>query len=154
MKFSTREDIEAPVDHVSGYLVDFDSHEKLILERNGKIQRVDDAPCPSVGNQWDIELKVRGKDRKLKCKIVKVEENKVLNAKTSSDGLDANMEISLVPLSKSKTRMLISVDLKPKSLSVRLVVQSMKLAKSSLMKRFKDRVGQFAQVIENDYKNA
>ncbi|MEO1026387.1 MAG: SRPBCC family protein, partial [Pseudomonadota bacterium] len=62
-------------------------------------------------------------------------------------GLECMGVVDLVALSKARTRMLVSLDLKPTTLSSRLMVQSLRLAKGSLNRRFKARVAQFASGI-------
>ena len=58
------------------------------------------------------------------------------------------MSTELVALSKNRTRVMMSVDIKPLNLSARLLVQSLKLAKTSLTKKFKLRVSEFAKTLE------
>ncbi|MDG1354009.1 MAG: hypothetical protein P8P70_12775 [Sulfitobacter sp.] len=60
--------------------------------------------------------------------------------------------IELVALSKSRTRLMVSFDIKPLNLSARLLVQSLKLAKTSLTKKFKLRVAEFAKTLEDRHK--
>jgi hypothetical protein len=55
----------------------------------------------------------------------------------------------LVPLSPNRTRVNLVLKMSPKTLSARLLVQSFKLARSSINKRFKARMAQYAREIEN-----
>ena len=48
--------------------------------------------------------------------------------------------------------MAVGLEVKPNSLSARLLVQSMKLAKSNLTKRFKVAVADYAETIERDHR--
>ena len=45
MKFSTREDIEAPVDHVFAEVSDFAGFERRALRHGADITRLDEGPC-------------------------------------------------------------------------------------------------------------
>ncbi len=54
-------------------------------------------------------------------------------------------------LSRSRTRIMVALELKPQNLSARLLVQSLKLAKNSLTKKFKKRVGDYAKDMEDRY---
>ncbi len=66
-----------------------------------------------------------------------------------AQGLDGTMALDLVPLSQRRTRMSVALEIKPKTLSARLMVQSMKLAKTNLTKRFKLRVAHYAKELED-----
>jgi len=69
-----------------------------------------------------------------------------------SEGLLSMMPIELVALSKDRTRMTVVIDIKPLNLSARLLVQSLKLGKASLTKKFKLRVAEFAKSMEERYE--
>ena len=61
------------------------------------------------------------------------------------------MSFDLVALSRSRTRIMVALDLKPQNLSARLLVQSLKLAKNALTKKFKKRVGDYAKDMDERY---
>jgi hypothetical protein len=71
---------------------------------------------------------------------------------TVAAGLDSLVKIELVALSPKRTRLSVSVEMSPKTLSARLLVQSLKLAKSSLTSRFDARVREFARSAEDQYR--
>ena len=60
--------------------------------------------------------------------------------------------VELVSLSPKRTRIVVGLELSAKSLSARLLLQSLKLAKSSLTNRFGSRIKSFAQTTEDDYR--
>jgi len=80
------------------------------------------------------------------------EPNRLL-AQSLSGGLEGEVTVDLVALSKNRTRMAIDVEVKPKTLSARLMVQSMRLAKGRLTKRYRLKVAGFATNIEDRYKD-
>ncbi len=58
----------------------------------------------------------------------------------------------MIALSPSKTRLKLSVDLRPQTLSARLLVQSLKLAKGNLDKKFDARVAELSDNVAAQYR--
>jgi hypothetical protein len=71
-----------------------------------------------------------------------------------SPGLAGEMCFELMALSRSRTRIVTTLEIKPKTLSARLLVQSLKLAKTSLTKKYKERVGDYAKEMEDRFQQA
>ncbi len=151
MKFSTREDIEAPADFVFDQMSDFQSYERQALRRGADVRRLDDGQY-TVGSSWDVAFTFRGKDRKLRAKIEELIKPSLLRVSTDSSGLDGQTVLEIVPLSPRRTRIAASIEIKPKSLSARLMLHSLKLAKTNLTNRFKRRVADFGEELEARYQ--
>lgn len=56
--------------------------------------------------------------------------------------------VDLVALSRTRTRLFVSMELRPTTLSARLLLQSLRLAKGRLTGRLKTRMAEFGQRIE------
>ena len=69
-----------------------------------------------------------------------------------STGLFTTMTAELVALSKTRTRVMVIFDIKPLNLSARLLVQSIKLAKAWMTKKYKLRVAEFAKSMKERYE--
>ncbi len=152
MKFSTREDIEAPIDAVFEMLSDFEGFERSAMRRGAEVQRVDKLAAPGVGMMWDVVFSMRGKMRKVQLQMTRFERPQDMVISYTSPGLEGTFQIELMALSRSRTRIIIALELLPLNLSARLLVQSLKLAKTSLTNRFKLRVAEYAKGIEDRYK--
>ncbi len=151
MKFSTKEDIEAPIDYVFTRVTDFSAFERQALRRGADIKRVDEGVQPSVGSAWQIAFKFRGKDRKMNATIAQMDVPTVLRVETTANGISGESLIELVALSRSRTRLSITLDLSPQSLTARLLLQSLKLAKNNLTRKFKMRITDFAEEVETSF---
>ncbi len=151
MKFSAKEDIEAPIEKVFAAVTDFDGFERQALRRGAEVMRQDAHGKPGLGSEWRMRFPFRGKERKVEARITHFDAPNGFQADTRSGGLDGTMTLELVALSPRRTRLQLSMDLKPRTLSARLLIQSLKFAKSNLSKRFSNRVWQFAQAIEEKY---
>jgi len=73
---------------------------------------------------------------------------------STSPGLLGQMTFELMALSRSSTRILVEMEVKPLNLSARLMVQSMKLAKASLTKKYKLRISEYAKGMEERHKRS
>jgi uncharacterized protein YndB with AHSA1/START domain len=148
MKLSTREDIEAPIELVFQQLSDFDGFERTVLRRGAEVARVDTLSVPGVGMSWRAAFKYRGKERKLDIELAEYQAPDRMRINTTSKAVWMTVEIDLVAMSRSRTRMNFSLDARPKTIPARLVIQSLKLARQNVLKRFRKRVGEFAAEIE------
>lgn len=151
MKFSTREDIEAPIDYVFAQISDFAAFERRAMRHGADVARRPDEAV-AQGTIWDIKFNFRGRDRKAEAKLTLLDQPQAITIESASDGLDASTEVELVALSQTRTRVLVSFDLRAKTLTARLLLQSLKLAKTKMTKRFNARVLDFAEEIEDRYR--
>lgn len=151
MKLSTREDIEAPIAYVYERISDFGAFERRALRQGAQVScRTEGAPA--LGTIWDITFEFRGRSRKVQAELTKLEPEQAIEIESQSDGLIAVTQVDLVALSATRTRVLVSFDMKAKTLTARLLLQSLKLAKAKITKRFKARVLDYAESVEDDYR--
>lgn len=154
MNFSSKEDIEAPIDAVFDMLSDFDAMERAAVRRGIEVTRDGPAAKKEVGQTWDLSFSFRGKPRDATIKLASYDPPSAMEFDSTSSGLDAKGVIELTELASNRTRMTISVALSAENLSARLLLQSLKLAKSNLNKRFKIRIADFAKNIEERHASA
>ncbi len=151
MKLSTREDIEAPISYVYGRISDFAHFERRAL-RQGIAVRCRTEGEAKLGTIWDIAFTFRGRQREVQAELTRLDPNQTIEIEIHSDGLTAITHVELVALSATRTRVLASFDMRAKTLTARLLLQSLKLAKTKVTKRFKARVLDYAENIEDDYR--
>ena len=151
MKFSAREDIEAPINYVFLRISDFQIFERQALKRGADVQRIDSASVLIAGSGWNISFNFKGKNRKLKATVASLDTPNSIRIDAVSNGLDGVTQVELVALAPNRTRISVALDLSPKTLSARLLLQSLKFGKSSLTRRFKIQVTEFAEKIEDNY---
>ena len=144
MKFSKREDIEAPIDVVFGAAADFAAFERGALRRGIEVARRDALTVPGPGMVWAVRAPVRGKIRDILVELTGYAPDTGLAALAESSGITATVTLDLVALSRNRTRLQVGLDLRAGTLSARLLLQSLQLAKSSLDRRFARRVADFA----------
>lgn len=152
MKLSTRRDVEVPIEQVFAGITNFNHFEKRALRRGAQVERTDPATGPGLGSTWEMSFNYRGRQRNVVAEVMRFEAPDTLDIASKTGGLDARFEIMLVQLSPRKTRMIVGIDMVPSTLSARLFVQSLKLAKSAITKRFKRAVDDFASELERTHK--
>lgn len=152
MQFNSKEDIEAPIEAVFTAIQDFETFERGAMRRGAEVSRIDSLKNQGLGSAWAARFEMRGRRRDVEIKITHFERPSGYTASFQSQGMEGDFIIELVALSKNRTRMSISMELKPKTLSARLLVQSLKLAKTNLTKRFQMRVAEYSRDLEDRLK--
>ncbi|OED50393.1 hypothetical protein AB838_02510 [Rhodobacteraceae bacterium (ex Bugula neritina AB1)] len=148
MEFHSKEDIEAPIDHVFAAISDFELLERSALRRGIELQRTGDLAQPENGLVWDLTFNFRGKSRDIKLTMASFTPPSGLVLNGSGSGIDGRTEVELLALSPHRTRMSVRLALSPTTLTGRLMVQSLKLARSNLNRRFKLRLAEYARITE------
>ncbi|MCG3266951.1 SRPBCC family protein [Yoonia sp. I 8.24] len=151
MKFSTREDIEVPIADTFARVSDFAAFERRALRHGVQVTRGDDGPV-KPGSQWQVAFKFRGRNRALDATLSTLDDPNFYQVLGASDGMTFTTEVELVALSPNRTRIIVGLDLRAKSMTSRLILQSMKLAKAKLSKRFRARVLEFSEETEDAYR--
>ena len=149
MKMSAREDVEAPIAFVYEQITDFAAFERKAMRRGAEVQRVDSLAAPGPGMAWDVDFTLRGKHRKVQIALGKLDPPNGLIITSRSPAMGGQMTVDLVALSRNRTRMSLDIELSPKNLSSKLLVQSMKLARKTLNRRLRKRIAQYAAELED-----
>lgn len=149
MRFSTKEDIEASIHDTFMVLSEFEAYERAALRRGIDVRRVKEVMPIAAGIEWEATFSLRGSVRDIKLTLAEYDQPNGFRFVSDSQGLEGVLEVSLIKLSPNRTRMAVTLDLTPKSLSARLLLQSLKLAKSSLNSRFKGKTADFARSVED-----
>lgn len=154
MELTTREDIEAPLDRVFAEAADFDRLERQVTRRGIELRRTGGAERPGAGLSWRAGFRLHGKPRDAEIVLTEYDPPNAMVYHTASGGLEARTVIDFVALSRTRTRVGMKVELVPKTLSARLLVQSMKIARGNIEQRFRAKIADFARDIETRLKRA
>lgn len=154
MKLTSRQDIEAPVAFVFAALKDFDAWERAALRRGADVTRTDKLREIMPGLSWLVKFAYRGKERRLALRLTHLEQPTLMGFSGTGTSLDGLAGIDLMELAARRTRLIVTVDLRPKTIGARVILQSLRLAKARLNRRFADRVGQLCSEIETRYRKS
>jgi hypothetical protein len=154
MDISTREDIEAPIAFVFADLSDFAGFEKTALRRGAEVARTDSLAAPGPGMQWRATLPFRGKPRRMVMTLEDYAPPGHMRFEVEANNLTGELIVELVELSRRQTRLTVKVKLKPLSLTARVFVQSLRLAKTRVTDRMHSRIAQHAAGIAERYRTS
>ena len=149
MEFTSKEDIEAPISGVFAFLSEFESFERSAIRRGVEVRRIGDLTSPLDGLAWEADFVVRGKSRHMRVNLIRFDPDTNIRFEGKGSGVLAYFDIELIALSPRRTRMSVHMSLQAQTLSARLFLQSMKLAKKNLGKRFKLKVADYAKIMED-----
>jgi hypothetical protein len=151
MKLTSKQDIEAPLAFVFQQMSDFESWERAAMRRGAEVSRTDKLRSTGPGMTWLTRFRYKGRDRKLEIRLDRIDAPSHLVFTATSKLVDAEMVADLIELGAKRTRVHVSVDLKPKTLTAKLYVQTMRLARSRVEKTFGQRIGQMTTEIEERF---
>ena len=113
--------------------------------------RVDKLGKPARGAQWQALFTMRQKPRKVLITLEGYEPHTAMRFDGESKNIQGVLSIELLELSAYYTRVQVRMDLRPTNLTARIMLQSLRLAKSRLTERFKARTEAFARAIQDRY---
>jgi hypothetical protein len=151
MKFSTKEDLEIGINEVFVMLSDFESFERMFMRHGVDVVRDDQMSEVDVGAKWKAKAEFRGRMRDFAVELIDFDRPNCMQFNSESGGMAARFTVELVALSRNRTRMRVELDVKPKTLPARLLMQSARLARNTLNRRYKTRVANFAEDMEDRY---
>ncbi|MFV0293033.1 MAG: hypothetical protein ACK5II_07400 [Paracoccus sp. (in: a-proteobacteria)] len=141
MKFSTRIDEEIPAERMFDSISNFDRTERILLRRGVSVKHVDNMAAGA--RAWDLSFDWRGQKRELRMVLVQFDRPEHLALKGQSTPFDIRLDLSVVALSRKKSRLIFELEVKPRNMRARLALQTAKLGKSQLDRRITRKVNEF-----------
>lgn len=148
MKLTTREDIAAPIEAVFAQISDHGWFERAAMRRGAEVVRTDKLTEPGPGMAWHAEFEFRGRERKADVTMTAYDPPNGMVLDLRAAGLELACVIELVAMSRSRTRMNVSMEAVPRTIPARLMIQSAKLARTNIQKRYRRRIAEYAADLE------
>lgn len=142
MKFSTRQDTDLSPEYLFDVISDFDRLERLLTRRGAVVRRVDPASEPGAGMAWLINFDWRGKSRHLRLDVTRFDRPENISMEGVSDMFEISLDMTVIALTRTRARLQFEVDVRPRSMKARLLLQTAKLGKSQLDRKFALRVAE------------
>ncbi len=142
MKFSTRLDRDLPATELFDVVADLPRVERMLMRRGVKVQRLDpDAATPSIADfGWLLKFGWRGQPRQLRLERTRLDRPERMTLQGASESLDLVIDASVIALSRQRARLIFETEIRPRNMRARLMIQTAKLGKSQLDRRFERRI--------------
>jgi hypothetical protein len=135
MKFKVAEDVDAPIGFVFERMTDFSQFEADVKRRGADLRRVGNWTQIAEGVQWRGAVQVRGKKRKIEAELTELVPDESAKVDITVGGMEAVYQMAFIALSPEVTRVATELDLKPRTLTARLIIQTLKLARGRVVRR-------------------
>jgi carbon monoxide dehydrogenase subunit G len=153
MRFSSKQDVEAPMEPIFQVLTDFATWETAAMRRGVEVERKDKLLQPGAGMRWATKFAYRGKAREMEVELTQLDPPQSLRFAAVSQALEGVISMELIEQSPQRTRLHVVVDITPRSLTARLFLQSLRLARAKLDRKFDQRIAMLAGDIELRYRS-
>lgn len=154
MKFKVSEDVDAPQSMVWTRFTDFSGFEEDVRGRGATITRVGNWQHAAEGVEWRGEVTIRGKARAVSSKVTRMVPQDLCVIESRVGGMDVYYEMSFVPLSQEVTRVALVLDLSADTLTARLLLQTLKLARGKVLQRLQGTLARQGNAVESEYRRS
>lgn len=148
MRLSAKEDVGASADAVFAALSDFDGFERAALRRGAELRRVEGEPQGGAGMRWAARFRFRGRPREAEITLSRHEPPSLIAAEAVSPNLHVDVQTQIVALSRTRSRIVLVIEARPRTLAARVMIQTARLARGRIERRLAKRLRAFAQGIE------
>jgi len=152
MKFNVTEDVDAPQAMVWRRFTDFSGFEQDARGRGATVTRVGNWTKTAEGVEWRGEVTIRGKARAVSAKVARLVPQELCLIESRIGGMECAYEMTFVPLSADVTKVSLSLDLSADTLAARLLLQTLKLARSRVMLRLQGMLARQGNAAEAAYR--
>lgn len=148
MKFSTRCDTDSSAPDLFDRISDFNQIEHLLMRRGASVQRIDPAQEPGTGIGWNIGFDWRARARALRLEVVRFDRPERLTMSGLSDSFDIVVDMTVVALGRNRSRLIFETEIRPRNMRARLMLQTAKLGKGQLDRKFTRRIDAFVAELQ------
>jgi hypothetical protein len=148
MKFSTEQIVAAPRDALFSALTDFGRFERDAIKSGAEVHRTDTLTRPGEGMGWRARFDARGRTRELIAELDRMRIPGELVFAGKMSGMEGELAFTLTPIGPDKTRLVAEFNLRARSISAKLLLNSLKLARGNIDKGFRQRVKAFCRQSE------
>ena len=149
MKLTSNQDISAPADQVFRILSDHQAWMRAAIRRGAEVERLDNLPTMTPGMEWRATFAFRGRRREALIRLEACVPPARLGFSVETSLYAGTLGIDIFQMSPRRSRIHLAIEVKPKTLAARLMLQSLRLARARLERRLDHRTAQLAAEVEN-----
>lgn len=149
MKFNNRVDVAVPADRLFERLTDIAALESAARKKGVVMKRLDSQAEKGAGMSWDVGFRLRGKPRQMIVDVTRFEAPARVDYAGTSSGFEVTLVLEFSALSPSRSRMSTVLEIKPRTLGGRLLLQSARLGRANLDRRYDERIKSFLRDLES-----
>jgi len=149
MKFSNRVDVALPADKLFETLTDIPSLERAAMKKGVVMRRLDSLAEKAAGMSWDVGFRLRGKPRQMVVDVTRYDAPVRIEYSGTSAGFEVTLVLEFKDLAPSRSRMSTVLEIKPRTLGGRLLLQSARLGRANLDRRYDERIKSFLRDLES-----
>lgn len=143
MRFSTRIDADVPAHHLFEIASDFPRIERVLGARGVVVRRIDPAREPGTGLGWLMDFAWRGQGRHVRLDVTRFDRPAHLTLDGQSDQFDLGINLTVVALNKTRSRLLFETEVRPRTMRARVLLQTARLGKAQLDRQYARRIADF-----------
>lgn len=145
MRIALRHDVALPAAEAFAAATDFDQLERVALSRGIRATRTNRLHSTGQGMAWDLGFKFRGRDRRVGTTLVTYDPPQQAVFEGASDHLEIGLVFSVIALSRDRSRLSVEIDLRPRTLRARVMIQSARLARGRIERTLRARFESFVE---------
>lgn len=151
MKITSKCDVGASPDFVFARMSDYEAWERAIAKRNTTLAR---SPGPiRPGTTWNTRFRLKGRDRDMLLTLLSEVPGRQVHVTLADTSLDVDIIADLIEVAPERSRVAVSLELRPRNLTARLLIQSLRLAKGKVQGQLDQRVEQWARNVTQQYRS-
>ena len=144
MRIALKHDIAVPVGTAFALATDFAELERAARRKGVQVVRKDRLATPGAGMAWDIAFRFRKRERQVESTLTSLDPPRQAVFTGKSQHLAIGLVFSVVALSRDRSRLMLDLDLRPRTLRARVMLQSARLARGRIERTLRARFEAFA----------
>ncbi|SOC10890.1 hypothetical protein [Rhodobacter maris] len=148
MKFSNRVDVALAPDHLFSHLTDVAAIEQVARRKGVTMRRLDSLREIGAGMSWEVGFMLRGKPREMIVDLARFEPARCTEYAGTSSSFQLTLLLEFTALEAGRTRLSTVLELRPRTLGARLLLQSARLGRANLDRRYDARIKSFLRALE------